>query len=118
MRYANTMTTAKKLWLGIGILVLLTPLGLIIPALFGAGGTWGEWGPDEIERIVGFVPEGMKRLAERWRSPLPAYAVPGQVRSPFGEGLGYIITAVIGVAATAGAGYLLARYFSRKNGKN
>jgi hypothetical protein len=111
------MTTTKKLWIGIGVLVLLTPLGLIIPALFGAGGAWGEWGLREMEKLSGFVPEGMKRLAERWKSPMPGYSVPGQGKGLGGGSMGYIITAVIGVALTAGAGYLLAKYFSRKDRK-
>jgi hypothetical protein len=112
------MTTSKKLWIGIGILVILTPLGLIIPALFGAGGAWGEWGLEEIEKIIGYVPEGMKRHAERWKSPMPDYAVPGQGRGLAGESAGYIITAVIGVILTAGAGYLLAKLLLRKDRKD
>ena len=46
------MTTTKKLWIGIVILTLLSPLGLIIPALFGAGGAWGEWGLEEIKKLI------------------------------------------------------------------
>jgi hypothetical protein len=112
------MTTAKKLWIGIGILVLLTPLGLIIPALFGAGGAWGEWGRVEIERMIGYLPEGMKGLLERWKSPMPGYSVPGQGKGLAGGSIGYIIAAIIGVALAAGSGYLLAKYFSRKDGKD
>lgn len=118
MRYANTMTTTKKLWIGIGILVLLTPLGLIIPALFGSGGTWGEWGLEEIEKIIGYVPEGMKRHAGQWKSPMPDYAVPGQGKGLSGESMGYVIAAVIGVVLTAGAGYLLSKLLSRKDRKD
>lgn len=112
------MTTTKKLWIGIGILVLLSPLGLIIPAFFGAGGAWGEWGIDEIEKIAGFVPEGMKRLAESWKAPLPDYAVPGQDQGAAPEGLGYIVTGVIGIAATAGVMYLITMLVLRKHRKN
>ena len=60
------MSNVKKLWIGIGILVLLSPLGVILPALFQAEGGWGEWGLDQIGKIAGFAPEGMKRLAEIW----------------------------------------------------
>lgn len=53
----------KKLWIGLFILTLLTPLGVILPEKFKAGGAWGEWGPEELEKLVGYVPEGLKRLA-------------------------------------------------------
>lgn len=110
------MNTIKKLWIGIGILLLLSPLGLIIPAVFHAGGAWGEWGPEEIEKIVGFAPPGMKRLAELWKAPLPDYAVPGQGEGLPAEGIGYVLTGIVGVVATAGVMYLLAKMVARKNG--
>jgi len=111
--------TTRKLWIGIGILVILSPLGLIIPKYFGAGGAWGEWGPDQIEKIAGFMPEGMKRLADAWKAPFTNYAVPpgrgpGLIRS----GLGYILAGIIGIAATAGVVHLLAKLLTRKNGSS
>ena len=57
------MSNVKKLWIGIGILVLLSPLGVIVPALFKAEGGWGEWGLDQIGKIAGFVPWGQSKLA-------------------------------------------------------
>jgi cobalt/nickel transport protein len=108
----------KKLWIGIGILALLSPLGLILPKMFGAKGAWGEWGLDEIEKIAGFVPAGMKRLAETWKAPLPDYALPGQGKGLAGESFGYVVVAIIGVALTAGLMYLLTRLLlRRKNDK-
>ncbi len=107
------MTTVKKLWIAIGILALLSPLGLIIPALFGADGAWGEWGAGEIGRMFGFIPEGMKRTADKWSSPMPAYTVPGQGGGLAGKGLGYVLAAMIGIAAVAGAAYLLTLFFRR-----
>jgi hypothetical protein len=109
------MTTIKKLWIGIGILALLSPLGLIIPALFGAGGAWGEWGLEEMKKLVGYIPEGMQKLAELWKSPLPDYTVPGQKPGLAHESLGYILTAVIGIAVTAGVAYVIAKLLGRKN---
>jgi len=108
----------KKLWIGIGILALLSPLGVILPKMFGAKGAWGEWGLDEIEKIAGFVPAGMKRLAETWKAPLPDYALPGQGKGLAGESFGYVVVAIIGVALTAGLMYLLTRLLlRRKNDK-
>ena len=110
------MTTVKKLWVGIGVLALLSPLGLILPSLFKAEGAWGEWNLEEIERITKFAPQGMKRLAGIWKAPMPDYAVPGQGSGMVGESLGYVFTAIIGIALVAGIMYLLAKLLGRKNG--
>jgi putative flippase GtrA len=108
------MTTTKKLWIGIGSLALLSPLGLIIPALFGAGGAWGEWGIDTIEKIVGFVPEGMKRLADSGKAPLAGYAVPGQSKGLVIESFGYLLSAIIGIVLAAAITFLLAKLLVRR----
>jgi cobalt/nickel transport protein len=113
---AKGMTTGRKLWIGIGILVLLSPLGILVPKWFGASGAWGEWGLDEIEKIAGFVPEGMKRLAETWKAPLTDYAVPGQRRGLLGESMGYIAAGIVGIAITASVMYILAKILSRRKG--
>ena len=102
------------MWIAIGILALLSPLGIIIPKWLGAGGAWGEWGVDEIGKITGSVPAGMKRLAERWKAPLPDYAVPGQGTGLLGESLGYVLTGTIGIAFAGGAMYLLAKLLARR----
>ena len=107
--------TVKKLWIGIGILAILSPLGVLLPRLLGAGGAWGEWSAEEIERISGFIPAGMKRLAELWNAPLSDYTVPGQGKGLLGESLGYILTGLIGIALTAGAMYTLAKLLARRN---
>jgi hypothetical protein len=111
----KNVKTVKKLWIGIGILALLSPLGLIIPALFGAGGAWGEWGLEEVNKLIGYIPEGMHKLAHIWKSPMPDYTVPGQKPGLAHESLGYILTAIIGVAVTAGLAYALAKLLGRKN---
>ena len=111
----NNMNKIKKLWIGIGILIVLSPLGVIIPKWFGAEGAWGEWGLDEIEKITGFVPAGMKRLAESWKAPLADYGLPNQSKGFAGESFGYVITAIIGVAFAAGLMYLIARLLGRRN---
>lgn len=108
------MNITKKLWLGIGILALMSPLGIIIPKWFGAGGAWGEWGLDEIEKAAGFVPEGMKRIAELWKAPLPDYALPVESKGPVMESFGYVLSAIIGIALIAGVMYILTKFLGRK----
>ncbi len=111
------MTTVKKLWIGIGILAILSPLGVIVPQWLGSGGAWGEWGLDKIENAAGFVPKGMKRLAEIWKAPLTDYAVPGQSKGLAGESAGYIASGVIGVIIAAAVMYLLTKILVRRDGK-
>ena len=107
------MTTIKKLWLGISVLVLLSPLGIIIPKMLGAGGAWGEWGLDEIKKVTGFVPEGMKRIADIWKAPLPDYALPVEHKGLVVESFGYVFSAIIGIVLVAGAMYVIAKLLSR-----
>jgi cobalt/nickel transport protein len=110
------MTMIKKLWIGIGILIILSPLGVILPKMFKAEGAWGEWGLDEIEKVAGFVPAGMKRVAEIWKAPLPDYGLPGQGEGLGSQSFGYVVTAVVGVAFVAGMMYLLSKLLVKKNG--
>jgi len=108
------MTTTRKLWIWIIVLAVLAPLGLIIPALFGAGGAWGEWGVAEIKKLIGYVPAGMDKLGRLWKAPMPDYTVPGQKPGLVRESLGYIAAALIGIAVTGGLAYALARLLGRK----
>jgi hypothetical protein len=110
--------TARKLWIGIGILVLLSPLGIIIPSYLGAGGAWGEWSLEQIEKMAGFAPEGMKRMADIWKAPMINYAGPGQAAGPVHSSLGYIVAGIIGISATAGLMYLFTRLLVRKDGSS
>ena len=110
------MKAYRGLWAAILAMALLSPLGLYLPELMRAGAAWGEWGLEKIQKIAGFVPEGMKRLARIWKAPLSDYAVPGQSRGLAGESWGYVLTGIIGVAVTAGVMYLLVKLLGRKNG--
>jgi cobalt/nickel transport protein len=110
------MNIMKKLWIGVGILALLSPLGIILPALFGAGGAWGEWSLGEMKKLVGYFPEGMRKLAHIWKSPMPDYTVPGQQPGLAIESLGYVLSAIVGIAITAGAVYVITKLLGRKNG--
>ena len=107
---------ARKFWIGIGVLALLSPLGIIIPNYLGAGGAWGEWSLAQVEKMVGFAPEGMKRTAETWKAPMTNYAVPGQEAGPLHSSFGYIAAGIIGITVTAGLMYLITRLLVRKDG--
>ena len=79
----------RRLWIGLGMLILLTPLGFI-----ASGGAWGEWGPDQLLKMIGFAPEGLKGLSNLWNSVFPDYTIPG-LKGPVESVFGYIFSAVI-----------------------
>ncbi len=82
----------KKLYLWLLGLVVATPLGLL-----ASGAVWGEWGSDEIKNQVGFVPQGMKSLESFWSGLLAGYNLSG-FDGFFLKSVGYIISAIVGVA--------------------
>ncbi len=110
------MTTVKKLWIGMGVLAMLSPFGLLLPRLFGAGGAWGEWTPEEVRDMTGYMPEGMRRLSKTWSSPLTDYTIPGQGSGMAGDSLGYLITAAIGIGIIAAIMFLINKLLSREKG--
>ena len=103
----------KRLWTGLVILSLFTPLGIIIPDKFNAGGAWGEWGPEELGKLVGFVPEGFKRLAGLWKAPARDYNFGGKGASMAVQVTSYIASGIIGLLVAGLLIYLIARLIVR-----
>ena len=92
----------RPLWIVLGVLALLTPLGLL-----AAGTAWGEWAAEELPGL-GFIPRGMERLGSIWSAPIPDYAVPY-----LGEKVGYVLSAIIGIAVIVLLFWLLGRLLER-----
>jgi hypothetical protein len=110
------MKTSTKLWIGLGILAVASPLGLYLPAKFKAGGAWGEWEGNELGHLVGFVPRGFRNLATLWHAPLPDYAFRGMQHADLAHlSFAYIVSALIGAAVCVGAGFAAGKLLSRKN---
>lgn len=95
--------TLRQLWLVIGLLLLLTPIGIL-----ASGTAWGEWGADDFadpatrheiaSASLGHappeaVPQGLARLATVWTAPWADYA-PTFVQN---AGIGYALSAMFGV---------------------
>lgn len=106
----------KKLWKGLLVLALLTPLGIIIPEKFGAGGAWGEWGTDTIAKLLGYVPEGLRRWAGLWKAPIPDYNFGGEGASTTARVISYLASGLIGILAVGLLIYIIGRLIV-KNGK-
>lgn len=92
------MKITTKLWIGIAILIVLSPIGLILPDYFMAGSAWGEWGSDEIQELVGYIPQGFEKLSCLWNAPFPDYAFRGwEAKGLARLSFAYIISAIIGI---------------------
>ncbi|MDD4172513.1 MAG: PDGLE domain-containing protein [Syntrophomonas sp.] len=95
----------RNLWLALGAFIILTPLGLI-----ASGTAFGEWGVDQMEEEVGFIPAGLERMADLWsHAPLADYGIAGFDASFMQSAVGYIFSAVVGVALVVGISMLLSK---------
>lgn len=109
------MNTITKLWILIAILIILAPIGLVLPEYFKAGGAWGEWGIDEIKELAGYIPAGLKRLASLWSAPLPDYAFRNWEKKPLPVmSIAYIISAAAGILIIAGIMLIIGKFLARK----
>lgn len=109
------MKTTNKLWIGIGILILFSPLGLLLPEHFKAGDAWGEWGAEGLNDLIGYIPQGLAKLSGLWSAPLPDYAFRGWEEKGLGSlSFAYIISAAVGIAVVVAAVLLIGKFLARK----
>ncbi|MFZ1127185.1 PDGLE domain-containing protein [Methanoregula sp.] len=101
--------TLKVLIIAMAVLVIIVPIGLI-----ATGTAFGEWGPDELQQAVGFVPAGLQQLSDLWHPLLPDYDFPGGHETLPTQAPGYYISAIVGVLICAGVGYLVAKAIIRR----
>jgi len=109
------MKITTKLWIGMAVLTVLSPLGLFLPEHFKAGSAWGEWDVDEIENLVGYVPKGLARLSTIWNAPMPDYALKGWEEKGLPHlSLSYIISAVAGIVIVSALAWLVGKILAKK----
>jgi cobalt/nickel transport system permease protein len=114
---AARIRSLRPLWLGLGMLLILTPLGIL------AGGTaWGEWAASdfadaEARREIAAAsrnqapptaaPQGLEKLSALWTAPFPDYAPPYIRSAAFGYvlsgmfGMGLVLLACLGIGRFA-----------------
>ncbi|MDD5096963.1 MAG: cobalamin biosynthesis protein [Candidatus Omnitrophica bacterium] len=109
------MKIISKIWIFIGILIVLSPLGLLLPEHFKAGAAWGEWGVDEIQKLVGYIPQGLAKLSSIWSAPIPDYAFKGWEGKPLiSLSLAYVFSASLGVLICVGVVFILGKFLTKK----
>lgn len=109
------MKTITKLWVLIIILAILAPVGLMLPAYFKAGAAWGEWSPEDIKALIGYMPKGLERLSSFWCAPIPDYVFKGWVEKSIGRiSLAYAISGITGIAVTIGIIFLIGKFLGKK----
>ncbi len=86
-------------------MIALSPLGLL-----ATGTAWGEWGVEDLQGMLGFIPKGMDQ-GFKFEAPMPDY-----VLSNMSEVSGYIISAILGVLLIIGI--VKALGFKRKSKKS
>ena len=96
----------RNLAIGIILLIILAPLGLL-----AVGETFGEWGSEEVKEKLGFVPPGLEQLSSIWNAPLPDYAFSGVENSESMtlSAAAYILSAEIGVVVCGGLLYFVGK---------
>jgi hypothetical protein len=99
----------RNLLIGLGLLIILAPLGLL-----AVGETFGEWSNEEVQEKLGFLPEGLEKLSSLWGAPLPDYTTSGDEGESY-ELFSYDVnlSAIIGVVICSGLLY----FFGKKIAK-
>jgi cobalt/nickel transport system permease protein len=111
---------ARKLWLVLAIVLVLTPLGIVT-----AGSAWGEWSASDFENVDARremaaasrnqapptqPPKGLQRLSSLWTAPISGYA-PGFSKNAY---FGYFASAMVGVGIIILLVLLLGRMFGAR----
>jgi cobalt/nickel transport system permease protein len=117
---ARRLPTARRLWLALAALLILTPLGIL-----AVGSAWGEWSARDFSDSQArqaiatasrnlappsAAPRGLARLSAIWTAPLSGYA-PSFIR---GAAFGYFISAMVGVGLIIVAALLLNWFLARR----
>lgn len=100
--YKGKEFSMKPLYILIGSMALITPIGLL-----ATGTAWGEWGSKELGEIAGFIPKGFKNKFS-FESMMPDYTIAG-----LGEVPGYTLSAITGITLI----FIIIKLLSKKNSK-
>jgi hypothetical protein len=103
----------RNLLIGLAVLVIAVPIGLV-----AVGTAYGEWGAEELEGLVGFIPAGLASMSSIWTAPIPDYALPNLGDAFIDLSLAYWLSAIIGVTLSAAALILIGKVITRNKTQN
>jgi cobalt/nickel transport protein len=90
----------KKILIILLALCLITPVGIILPSFFNAGDAWGEWSANTVNDLVGYVPKGLARYSDIWKSPVSDYTLNKNDQSAVHQSGFYIVSGIFGATVT------------------
>jgi cobalt/nickel transport system permease protein/cobalt/nickel transport protein len=102
--------TFRTLLICLVVLMLLVPIGLI-----ATGTAFGEWGPDELQQAVGYVPAGLQQMTGLWSAPLNGYDLPGDHETIPTQTPGYYVSAIVGVVVAGLIAYGVGKVIIKRN---
>jgi cobalt/nickel transport protein len=91
----------RKLIIGLLLLALLSPLGLLLPSIFKSGEPWGESSGDRVEKELGYTPKGMKKDEKIWKAPVKDYALGKKDKPAWEKSVIYIGSGLLGIGIIA-----------------
>ena len=106
----------KKILIFLIVLVVVSPIGILLPMVFNANDAWGEWSAETVEKLIGYVPEGLQKYSDAYKAPIPDYTLNASDSSVTHQSLFYILSGIIGVVVTFGVTILISKFII-KNGK-
>jgi cobalt/nickel transport system permease protein len=114
-RRARGARSLQPIWMGLGLLMLLTPLGIL-----ATGTAWGEWMASDFSNAAAreqiadsslhqaapaTAPMGLEQMSQLWTAPFSRYAPP-YIRS---AKFGYLLSAMFGAGLVMLACFLVVR---------
>lgn len=90
-------------------MALLSPLGVILPQKLNSRGAWGEWDAETLQRMLGYVPEGLRRMTNLWSAPIAGYNFGDEQAALFFKVVSYIISGIVGLVIVAAVMVVISR---------
>jgi hypothetical protein len=94
-------TFRRKLIVGILILALLSPLGLLLPGFFKSKEPFGETSADSLKKELGYIPGGMKKDEKIWRAPVKDYELGPDDKPLWKKSIIYLGSGFLGIGLIA-----------------
>ncbi|ODA43078.1 Substrate-specific component NikM of nickel ECF transporter [Desulfosporosinus sp. BG] len=92
------------------VIAVFTPLRLL-----ASGTAWGEWGGEDIQSRLGFVPEGFQKFGDFWNhAVLKDYGIAGYDQTFWQQALGFLLSAFVGVLVIGLITFAIGRFVSKK----